>query len=78
MIIKENTSSCLYIGAWKVPVEWKLGAATNLIHFTHDCTVVWFEQLIQTASVILLLPFSSVLGFTIYKDRGDGRAATHI
>ena len=45
--------------------------------FTHDCTLVLFKQLIQTGSVLLLLPFSSVLGFTLYEDRGDGRAATH-
>ena len=25
----------------------------------------------------MLLPFSTVLGFTLYKDTGDGRAATH-
>ena len=36
--------------------------------FTHDCTLVLFKQLIQTGSV---------LGFPLYKDTGNGRAATH-
>ena len=36
-----------------------------------------YKQLIQTGSVLLLLPFSTVLGFTLYEDTGDGRAAKH-
>ena len=46
-------------------------------HFTHDCTLVLYKQLIHTGSVLLLLPFSSVLGFPLYEDTGDGRAVTH-
>ena len=48
---------------WKVLVEWKLGVATISIHFTQDCT--------------LELHVHFVSGFTLYKDTGDGRAATH-
>ena len=33
--------------------------------------------MIQTDSVVRLLPFSDKLGFTLYKDTGDGRAAIH-
>ena len=47
------------------------------IHFTHDCTLVLYSQLIQTGSVLLLLQFSTVLGFTLNEDLGYGRAATH-
>ena len=36
-----------------------------------------YKQLIQTGSVLLLLPLSSVLGFPLYKDTANGRAATH-
>ena len=36
-----------------------------------------YTQLIQTGSVLLLLPFSTVLGFTLHKDTANGRAATH-
>ena len=52
---------------------------TVSIHFTHDydCTLVLYHQLIQTGSVLLLLPLSSMLGFPIYEDTADGRAATH-
>ena len=62
---------------WKVPVEWKLGAAQVTSHFTHDCTLVLYAQLIQTGSLLLLFPFSIVLGFTLYEDTGNGRAAKH-
>ena len=31
----------------------------------------------QTGSVLLFLPFFTVLGFKLYNDTGDGRAATH-
>ena len=31
----------------------------------------------QTGSVLLLLPLSSVLGFPLYEDTANGRAATH-
>ena len=47
------------------------------IHFTHDCTLVLYKQLIKTGSVLLLLPLSSVLGFPFYKDTCHGRAAKH-
>ena len=47
------------------------------IHFTHDCIIVLSAQLIQTGSVLVLLPFSTVLGFTLYENTGNGRAATH-
>ena len=47
------------------------------INFTHDCTLVLYKQLIQTGSVLLLLPLSSVLGFPLYEDTANGRAATH-
>ena len=36
-----------------------------------------YKQLIQTGSVLLLLPLSSVLGFPLYEDTANGRAATH-
>ena len=36
-----------------------------------------YKQLIQTGSVLMLLPFSSVLGFTLYKDTAYGRDASH-
>ena len=47
------------------------------IHFTHDCTLVLSAKLIQTGSVLLLLPLSSVLGFSLYEDTAKGRAAIH-
>ena len=47
------------------------------IHFTHDCTLVLYKQLIKTGSVLLLLPLFSVLGFPFYEDTGHGRAAKH-
>ena len=47
------------------------------IHFTHGCTHVLYKQLIQTGSVLLLLLLSSVLGFPLYKDTANERAATH-
>ena len=38
-----------------------------------------YTQLTQTGSVLLLLPFSTVLGFTLYdyEDTASGKAATH-
>ena len=36
-----------------------------------------YSQLIQTGSVLLLLPLSSVPGFPLYEDTDNGRAATH-
>ena len=62
---------------WKVPVEWKVIAAQFFIHFTHDCTLVLFVQLIKTGSVLTLLPLSTVLGFTLYEDTGNGKATKH-
>ena len=47
------------------------------MHFTHDCTLVLYTQLIQTGSVLMLLPFSTELGFTLHRDTANGRAATH-
>ena len=47
------------------------------INFTHDYTLVLYKQLMQTGSVLLLLPLSSVLGFPLYEDTANGRAATH-
>ena len=38
---------------------------------------VLYKQLIQNGSVLLLLPFSFVLGFPLYKDTDDARATTH-
>ena len=63
----------------EIPVEWKLKIAFKkiTIHFTHDCTIVVYAQLIQTGFVLLLLQLSTVLCFTLYKDTGDGRAVTH-
>ena len=61
----------------KVPVELKMGAENVSIHFTHDCKVVLYKQLIQTCSVLLLLPLSFMLGFPLYEETGNGRAATH-
>ena len=64
-------------------IEWKSLSSRSCelqkmsIHFTHDCTLVQYAQMIQTGSVLLLLPFSSVLGFTLYEDTDHGRAATH-
>ena len=46
------------------------------IQFTHDCTLVLYKQLMQTGSVLLLLPLSFVLGFPLYEDTANGRAAT--
>ena len=53
--------------------KWELQIVS--IHFTHDCTFVLYKQLIKTGSELLLLPLSSVLGFPLYKDTGNGRAA---
>ena len=39
--------------------------------------LVLYKQLIQTGSVLLLLLLSSVLGFPLYEDTANGRAATH-
>ena len=36
-----------------------------------------YKQLIQTVSVLLLLQHSSMLGFPLYEDTANGRAATH-
>ena len=33
--------------------------------------------LIQTGSVLLILPFATVLGFLLYEDTGDERVVTH-
>ena len=38
---------------------------------------MFYKQLIKTGSVLQLLSFSSVLGFQLYKDNNDGRAATN-
>ena len=48
-------------------VTRKMGAAKGSIHFTHDCTLLLYEQLIQTGSVLLLLLHSFVLDFPLYK-----------
>ena len=55
----------------KVPVEWILELQQN---FIHDCTLVLHARLIHTGSVMLLLPFSYMPGFTLYEDIGNGRA----
>ena len=47
------------------------------IELAHDCTLVLYKQLIQTGSVLQLLPKFSVLGFPLYEDTANGRAATH-
>ena len=47
------------------------------IHFTHDWKFVLYAQLIQTGRLLMLLPFSTVLAFTLYEDTGGGRAAPH-
>ena len=36
-----------------------------------------YKQLIQTDSVLLLLPLSSVLGFFLFEDTYNGRATKH-
>ena len=54
--------------------NWELSKIS--IHFIQDCILVIFVQLIQTGFVLLLLPLSTGLDFTLYKDTGDGRAAT--
>ena len=36
---------------------------------------MFYEHLIKTGSVLLLLPFSTVLGFTPDENTGNGRAA---
>ena len=41
------------------------------------CTLVFYSQLITTGFMLLLLTFSNVLGFKLYEDRGNGRAAPH-
>ena len=46
------------------------------IYFTHDCTLALYKPLIRSGFVLLLL-LSSVLGFPLYKDTANGRAATH-
>ena len=61
----------------KVPVERKKGA-TNSFHsfypWLYTCIV---QAADQTGSVLLLLLFSSVLGFPLYEDTANGRATTH-
>ena len=52
----------------EIPVEFNLGAAKKSIHFTHGCPLELYTQLIQTGSVLLLLPISTMLGFTLYED----------
>ena len=47
------------------------------MNFTRDCSLVLYKQLIQTGSPLLLIPVSSVLGFPLYEDTANGRAATH-
>ena len=47
------------------------------IHFNHDCRLALYAKLIQTGSVLLLLPFCTWLSFTLYEDTDDGKAATH-
>ena len=61
----------------EIPLEWKPEAEKMSIHFTHDCKLVLYSQLIQTGSMLLLHPFSTVLGFTLYKDKCYGIAAKH-
>ena len=63
----------------EIPEEWTLGAAKSFffIDFPHGCTLVLYMQLIQTGSMLLLLPFHTVLGITLYEDTGNRRAATH-
>ena len=46
-------------------VEWKLGAEQIFFHFTNDCTLVLYAPLIQTGSVLMLIPFSTMLGLTL-------------
>ena len=61
----------------KVPIERKWELRIVSIIFTNDCTLVLYKQLIPTGFVLLLLPLSSVLGFPLYKNKDNGRAATH-
>ena len=60
----------------KVPVERKMGAVNSFNSSTLDSTLVLYFQLIQTDSVLLLLPLSSLLGFPLYEDTANRRAAT--
>ena len=60
----------------KVPVDREMGAANSLNSFIHDCTLVLCMQLIQTGSLLLMLPLSSVLGFLLYADTDNERAVT--
>ena len=39
--------------------------------------LVLYKQLIQTGSLLLLLPLSAVLGFPLYEDTANRRAARH-
>ena len=59
------------------PLERKMAAANRFHSFTHDFSLVLYKQLIKSGYVLQLLPFSSVLGFSLYEDIDDGRAATH-
>ena len=45
------------------------------IDFTYKFTLVLYKQLMQTGFVLMLLPLSSVLGFSLYEDTVNGRAA---
>ena len=47
------------------------------IEVAHDCTLVLYKQLIKTGSVLHLLPKFSALGFPLYEDTANVRAATH-
>ena len=61
-------------------IEWKSlksGHWEQQKVFFYYCTLVLYMQLIQTGSMLLLLPFYTVLGFTLYEDTGNRRAATH-
>ena len=55
--------------------KWKLLIVS--IHFTNGCTLVLYKQLIQTGSVLMLLPLFSLLNFPLYKDTANVRADTH-
>ena len=41
MLNRDELPNIVDLEEWKVPVEWKLGAAIFVIHFTHDCTF-WY------------------------------------
>ena len=64
-------------GEGRHPVAAHAQIEPELLDFRLDSSGGSAAQLIQTCSVLLLLPFSTVLGFTLYEDTGNGRAATH-